>query len=463
MTSPHHQRKPACRVKGCGEELPDKIYYIRHRVCAPHANKPALVLEDGRLVRWCQQCASFQPLSEFEGCRKTCRKQLAAHNRRRRKRPSDEAQAEEAEPPRKAQRPQQGQGRRNSEGSVVEAAGGVSNNLQGKKSQSLKGQDLVQAGPGLLGVDTPPLPAKQGGSPSAAVASSQPGLAKALAAAVATVAAAVAARQRAAQAAAPGEQIKSQAPFTCLPLQQPSWLLDFTSLGQQPPPGPFAAAAGAPTSMDLSMPSWLQPSMPHGGPAAWEAPHAAPAVPAAALLARLLALLVAQRGGNSGSSGHLPTPSMAVKSEQACQEAGQGWSVPSLAAPTAASAGVGSPALRAVLLAALERVLSQAPEPPVDPLRSLLLTLGQVGSSLHSSASLAVPSSIPAYPSYSTAPFEPPCWARSLHDLVPLPPFAGASPYSSLVRPIPSFPQPSLVSWGAAGGPAQHLCPTIAH
>ncbi len=47
---------------------------------------PAQVLKDGRLQRFCQQCSHFHGLDAFDGTRRSCREQLAAHNARRRKR-----------------------------------------------------------------------------------------------------------------------------------------------------------------------------------------------------------------------------------------------------------------------------------------------------------------------------------------------------------------------------------------
>jgi hypothetical protein len=47
------------------------------------------VLRNGRAERFCQQCSRFHSVSEFEGLKRSCRKQLQRHNARRRKRAQD--------------------------------------------------------------------------------------------------------------------------------------------------------------------------------------------------------------------------------------------------------------------------------------------------------------------------------------------------------------------------------------
>eukprot|EP00951_Prasinocladus_malaysianus_P032350 scaffold314724_cov44-Prasinocladus_malaysianus.AAC.1 len=39
---------------------------------------------DGNKVRFCQQCAKFQPLEDFDGLKRSCRSRLEKHNQRRR-------------------------------------------------------------------------------------------------------------------------------------------------------------------------------------------------------------------------------------------------------------------------------------------------------------------------------------------------------------------------------------------
>ncbi|GAB4816875.1 hypothetical protein N2152v2_003921 [Parachlorella kessleri] len=59
---------------------------------------PALV-QQGKTLRWCQQCGRFQGLDEFDGDRKTCRAVLERHNARRRKRTAEQAGARKAGTP----------------------------------------------------------------------------------------------------------------------------------------------------------------------------------------------------------------------------------------------------------------------------------------------------------------------------------------------------------------------------
>ena len=72
------------QVFGCEKELiNEKTYYKRYRICVEHCNMPLLII-DGRRVRFCQQCARFHDISEFEGTKKSCRRKLKLHNQRRR-------------------------------------------------------------------------------------------------------------------------------------------------------------------------------------------------------------------------------------------------------------------------------------------------------------------------------------------------------------------------------------------
>jgi hypothetical protein len=77
-------------VQGCGEELVNaKAYYKRYRICPIHCNIECLVIE-GQNVRFCQQCGTFHDIKEFEGRRKSCKRKLAQHNKRRRKTKKDD-------------------------------------------------------------------------------------------------------------------------------------------------------------------------------------------------------------------------------------------------------------------------------------------------------------------------------------------------------------------------------------
>ncbi|XP_078149760.1 squamosa promoter-binding-like protein 10 [Carex rostrata] len=50
-------------------------YYQRHRICPEHSKAPS-VLFNGTQQRYCQQCSRFHELTEFDGSRRSCRRQL---------------------------------------------------------------------------------------------------------------------------------------------------------------------------------------------------------------------------------------------------------------------------------------------------------------------------------------------------------------------------------------------------
>ncbi|GAB4815881.1 hypothetical protein N2152v2_002927 [Parachlorella kessleri] len=57
---------------------------LKFKICLKCANMPALVIND-QVVRFCQQCGRFHPLTDFDAERRSCRDSLAVHNARRRK------------------------------------------------------------------------------------------------------------------------------------------------------------------------------------------------------------------------------------------------------------------------------------------------------------------------------------------------------------------------------------------
>eukprot|EP00192_Tetraselmis_astigmatica_P005827 CAMPEP_0117656568 /NCGR_PEP_ID=MMETSP0804-20121206/4874_1 /TAXON_ID=1074897 /ORGANISM="Tetraselmis astigmatica, Strain CCMP880" /LENGTH=451 /DNA_ID=CAMNT_0005462979 /DNA_START=248 /DNA_END=1603 /DNA_ORIENTATION=+ len=69
-----------CQAEGCGSDVTraTKVLYRRHRLCDTCARKDSLVVR-GREVRFCQQCSTLHPLTEFEGHRRSCRTMLAKH------------------------------------------------------------------------------------------------------------------------------------------------------------------------------------------------------------------------------------------------------------------------------------------------------------------------------------------------------------------------------------------------
>uniref|UniRef100_A0ACD5Y8R3 Uncharacterized protein n=1 Tax=Avena sativa TaxID=4498 RepID=A0ACD5Y8R3_AVESA len=79
------QQCPSCAVDGCKADLSKfRDYHRRHKVCEPHSKTPVVTVA-GREMRFCQQCSRFHMLSEFDEVKRSCRKRLDGHNRRRRK------------------------------------------------------------------------------------------------------------------------------------------------------------------------------------------------------------------------------------------------------------------------------------------------------------------------------------------------------------------------------------------
>ncbi|XP_057983630.1 squamosa promoter-binding-like protein 16 [Malania oleifera] len=75
----------SCLVDGCTSDLSNcREYHRRHRVCERHSKTP-VVLIGGEERRFCQQCSRFHSLGEFDEVKRSCRKRLDGHNRRRRK------------------------------------------------------------------------------------------------------------------------------------------------------------------------------------------------------------------------------------------------------------------------------------------------------------------------------------------------------------------------------------------
>ncbi|KAJ8571156.1 hypothetical protein K7X08_038128 [Anisodus acutangulus] len=74
-----------CLVDGCNADLSQcREYHRRHKVCEFHS-KTSRVSIGGREQRFCQQCSRFHSLVEFDAGKRSCRKRLDGHNKRRRK------------------------------------------------------------------------------------------------------------------------------------------------------------------------------------------------------------------------------------------------------------------------------------------------------------------------------------------------------------------------------------------
>ncbi|KAL5192192.1 Squamosa promoter-binding-like protein 13B [Glycine soja] len=75
----------ACLVDGCNSDLSNcRDYHRRHKVCELHSKTPEVTI-GGFKQRFCQQCSRFHSLEQFDERKRSCRKRLDGHNRRRRK------------------------------------------------------------------------------------------------------------------------------------------------------------------------------------------------------------------------------------------------------------------------------------------------------------------------------------------------------------------------------------------
>ncbi|XP_050117882.1 squamosa promoter-binding-like protein 1 isoform X1 [Malus sylvestris] len=77
--------RAVCQVEDCKADLSSaKDYHRRHKVCDMHSKATKAVVGNV-LQRFCQQCSRFHGLQEFDEGKRSCRRRLAGHNRRRRK------------------------------------------------------------------------------------------------------------------------------------------------------------------------------------------------------------------------------------------------------------------------------------------------------------------------------------------------------------------------------------------
>ncbi|CAM8925028.1 unnamed protein product [Rhodiola kirilowii] len=79
------QQTTFCLVDDCSSDLSNcRDYHRRHKVCEVHSKTPEVTIL-GKKQRFCQQCSRFHGLDEFDEGKRSCRKRLDGHNRRRRK------------------------------------------------------------------------------------------------------------------------------------------------------------------------------------------------------------------------------------------------------------------------------------------------------------------------------------------------------------------------------------------
>ncbi|KAL7144261.1 hypothetical protein ABFS83_07G000500 [Erythranthe nasuta] len=77
--------RSVCQVEDCRADLSNaKDYHRRHKVCDLHSKSTSALVGDV-MQRFCQQCSRFHVLQEFDEGKRSCRRRLAGHNKRRRK------------------------------------------------------------------------------------------------------------------------------------------------------------------------------------------------------------------------------------------------------------------------------------------------------------------------------------------------------------------------------------------
>ncbi|GJM88565.1 hypothetical protein PR202_ga04642 [Eleusine coracana subsp. coracana] len=83
-----------CQVPGCEADIRElKGYHRRHRVCLRCAHAASVML-DGIQKRYCQQCGKFHILLDFDEDKRSCRRKLERHNKRRRRKPDSKGPIE---------------------------------------------------------------------------------------------------------------------------------------------------------------------------------------------------------------------------------------------------------------------------------------------------------------------------------------------------------------------------------
>ncbi|XP_074589830.1 squamosa promoter-binding-like protein 9 [Curcuma longa] len=86
-----------CQVPGCEADISElKGYHKRHRVCLECANASSVEL-NGEQKRYCQQCGKFHVLANFDEGKRSCRRKLERHNKRRRRKNNDPSNIVEKE------------------------------------------------------------------------------------------------------------------------------------------------------------------------------------------------------------------------------------------------------------------------------------------------------------------------------------------------------------------------------
>ncbi|WIA39596.1 hypothetical protein OEZ86_005680 [Tetradesmus obliquus] len=86
-------RKDQCQVEGCSTDLlqEGKAYCVKRRLCNAHMRADQVTCRDREgLWRFCFQCGKLEPLSRFEGNKRSCKLRLAQRKQRETRRCSSD-------------------------------------------------------------------------------------------------------------------------------------------------------------------------------------------------------------------------------------------------------------------------------------------------------------------------------------------------------------------------------------
>ena len=70
------QKKRRCQVDSCRVDLTNASTYCKRRKICETCIRSPTVLDEGRVMRYCQQCSKLHDVAEFDGTKRSCRRKL---------------------------------------------------------------------------------------------------------------------------------------------------------------------------------------------------------------------------------------------------------------------------------------------------------------------------------------------------------------------------------------------------
>ena len=70
------QKKRRCQVDSCRADLTNASTYCKRRKICETCIRSPTVLDEGRVMRYCQQCSKLHDFAEFDGTKRSCRRKL---------------------------------------------------------------------------------------------------------------------------------------------------------------------------------------------------------------------------------------------------------------------------------------------------------------------------------------------------------------------------------------------------